>query len=70
MLQPPTDNKHAVLCGLVVGTLMQHLPSHLKRVTVSVVDDEAGAHLAGCEIEVGEDVYELEIRKRLREALA
>lgn len=66
MLQPPADHRHALLCGLVAGTLMQHLPSHLKRVTVSVVDDEAGAHLAGCVIEVGDDVYELEIRRAER----
>ena len=64
MLQPPTDPEHALLCGMVAGALMQQLPLHFKRVSVRIVDGEAGAHLAGCLIEVGDDVYELEIRKR------
>lgn len=63
MLQPPTDNKHAVLCGIVASTLIEHLPLQYKRVSVLVPDDKTGAHLAGCLIEVGDDVYELEIRR-------
>lgn len=63
-LQPPTSSEHALICGIVIAALRESLPSIFQSVSVRIVDDEAGAHLAGCLIEVGEDVYELEIRKR------
>ena len=55
---PPITDKHALLCGIVTGTLAEYLPSHF---SVCFVDDAKGTHLAGCVIQVGDDVYELQI---------
>lgn len=65
-LQPPTDSKHAMLCGAVIVALHEHLPLLYKDVKVRMVDDDKGTHLAGCEIEVGGNVYVLEIRPASR----
>lgn len=55
-----------MLCGAVIVALREHLPLLYKGLKVRMVDDDEGTHLAGCVIEVGGDVYEVEIRPASR----